>query len=83
MATASEQIAALTAQVNRATTVEKSAQSLIEGIQSRIDNAVAAAIANGATAEQLQPVSDLGTALDSESDALAAAVTANTPAAQK
>lgn len=81
MATGSEQIAALTAQVNKATTVEKSAQTLIEGIKARIDAAVAAAIANGATAEQLQPLSDLGTSLDTESDALQAAVVANTPSA--
>jgi predicted nucleic acid-binding Zn-ribbon protein len=81
MATAQEQIATLTTQVTTATTVEKSAQTLIEGIQARIDAVVAAAIANGATAEQLQPVSDLSTAMDAESTALAAAVRANTPAA--
>lgn len=78
MATGAEQIAALTAQVTKATTVEKSAQTLIEGIKARIDAAVAAAIAGGATAEQLQPLTDLGTSLDTESDALAAAVQANT-----
>jgi predicted nucleic acid-binding Zn-ribbon protein len=81
MATAQEQIATLTTQVTTATTVEKSAQTLIEGIQARIDAAVTAAIANGATAEQLQPVSDLSAVLDAESTALAAAVQANTPAA--
>ncbi len=79
--TGSEIIAALTAQVTKATTVEKSAQTLIEGISTRIADAVAAAIANGATADQLKPVADLGTALDAESDALQTAVTANTPAA--
>ncbi len=81
MKTASEQIADLTAQVTKATTVEKSAQTLIEGIQARVEAAVAAAVANGATAEQLQPVSDLAAALDTESDALNAAITANTPSA--
>lgn len=79
--TGAEQIAQLTAQVNKANTVEKSAQTLIEGIKARIDAAVAAALAAGATAEQLQPLSDLGIALDTESDSLAAAVQANTPAA--
>jgi len=78
MATATEQISTLTAQVTTATTVEKSAQTLIEGIKARVDAAVAAAIANGATAEQLQPVSDLSAAMDAESTALQAAVTANT-----
>ncbi len=79
--TAAEQITDLTNQVTKATTVEKSAEALINGIQSRIAAAVAAAVANGATAEQLQPVSDLAAALDTESDALNAAVVANTPAA--
>ena len=79
--TAKEQIAALTAEVTRATTVEKSAELLIAGIQARVEAAVTAAIANGATAEELQPVSDLGKSLDTETDALAAAVGANTPAA--
>lgn len=83
MATAQEQIVTLTAQVQRATTVEQSAQTLIEGTQARIDAAVQASIANGATAEQLQPVSDLAVALDAEGDSLAAAVAANTPAAVK
>jgi len=78
--TAKEQVAALTAQITKATTVEKSAQTLIESIAKRIADAVAAAVANGATAEQLQPVTDLGTTLDAESDALTAAVLANTPA---
>jgi hypothetical protein len=69
----------LTAQVTNATTVEESAVTLINGIGARVDAAVAAALANGATAEQLQPVSDLSTALQTESDALAAAVAANPP----
>ncbi len=75
---AQEQIVALTAKVQKATTVETSAEHLIEGFAAVQAAAVAAALANGATAEQLQPLTDLGTALDSESDALAAAVTANT-----
>lgn len=81
MATATEQIAALTAQITKATTVEKSAELLINGFSTRLAAAIAAAVANGATVEQLQPVSDLGTALDAESDTLSAAVVANTPAA--
>src|SRR3954471_21302871 len=70
---AADQIAQLTAEVNKATTVEKSAQTLIEGIKARVDAAVADALANGATAEQLQPLTALGTALDTESDNLQAA----------
>lgn len=78
---AKEQIAALTAAVNKATTVEKSAEALINGFGDRLTAAVNEALANGATPEELQPLTDLGTALDAESDALAAAVQANTPAA--
>lgn len=78
MPTAKEEIAALTAQVNKATTVEKSAEVLINGFAQRLTDAVQAALANGATAEELQPLADLGVALDTESDALAAAVQANT-----
>lgn len=70
----------ITNAVTKATTVEASAQALIEGFAARLQTAVDAAVANGATADQLQPVSDLATALDTESDALQAAVTANTPA---
>lgn len=75
---ASQIVQQLIDQVTKATTVEKSAEALINGIKQRIDDAVAAAIANGATAEELQPVSDLSNALDAESDALQAAVDANT-----
>ncbi len=71
----------LTAQVGATTTVIDSAVALINGIQTRIDDAVKAAIANGATAEQLAPLADLSTTLKNEDDKLAAAVAANTPAA--
>jgi hypothetical protein len=72
-------IDALTAQVTRAEGIEESAVTLINGIAQRIADAVAAALANGATAEQLQPVADLGTALDNESTVLSDAVAANQP----
>jgi hypothetical protein len=78
---ANKTIEDLTAQVTKATTVEKSAELLINGFQSRLDAAVAAAIANGATAEELAPLTELSTAMEAESDALAAAVSANTQAA--
>lgn len=79
--TAQEEITALTAQITRATQVEQGAVTFIEGVSTLIANAVAAATANGATTEQLQPLVDLGNSLDSESDALSAAITANTSAA--
>ena len=71
----------LKAQVEASTAVEASAVTLINGIAARIQAAVDAALANGATAEQLKPVADEVAALKASSDALSAAVTANTPAA--
>jgi hypothetical protein len=68
----------LQAAVERSTTVTESAVTLIGGIAGRIQAAVDKAIANGATAEQLQPVSAEVDALNAASDALAAAVQANT-----
>jgi hypothetical protein len=78
---ASTLLAPLEASVTKARTVIGSATTFVNGVAPLIAAAVAAAIANGATAEELQPVSDLGVALDAEADALAAAILANTPAA--
>jgi len=66
----------LTDQVTNTTGVEQSAIVLINGIQAKIDAAVAQALENGATAEQLQPISDLSTAMETQTDALAAAIQA-------
>ncbi len=74
-------IDALLAQAAANEQVEDSAVIVINGIQARIDAAVAAAIANGATAAQLAPVSQLSTDLKTHADALAAAVAVNTPGA--
>lgn len=71
----------LAAQVAANTAVEASATTLINGIAARIQAAVDAAIAGGATAEQLKPVTDEVASLKASSDALAAAVQANTPPA--
>jgi len=71
----------LAAQVKANTDAEASAVIVLNGIAARIAAAVQAAIANGATAEELAPVSDEVTALKSSADALSAAVVANTPAA--
>ena len=69
----------LATQVAASTAVEASAVTLIDGIAARIQAAVEAAIAGGATADQLKPVSDEVASLKSSGDALAAAVAANTP----
>lgn len=67
----------LTEQVTATTGVEQSAVVFINGVQAKIDAAVAAALENGATAEQLQPVSDLSNEMQTQSTALAAAIAAN------
>lgn len=67
----------LTTEVTEAVGIMASAQTLIEGISAKIAAAVAAAIANGATEAELQPLNDLVTALDTQGNALAAAVQAN------
>ncbi len=74
-------LADLEAQVKRTKEVDESAVVLINGIAARITAAIEAAIANGATAAELAPVTDEVAALKAGSDSLAAAVEANTPAA--
>lgn len=71
----------LIAEVTRAETVEDSAVALVNGIPAMIQTAVDAALLNGATAAELQPLTQLAADLKAKDDALAAAVTANTPAA--
>ncbi len=58
---------------------ESSAVALINGFADRIQTAVDAAIAGGATAAELQPVQDQVNAMQASATALAAAVLANTP----
>lgn len=74
-------IDALTAEVTTNTNTEKSALKAIQGIKSALDAALAAAKAAGATAVQLQALTDLTTTLGTNDAELAAAVVANTPAA--
>lgn len=71
----------LTAQVTSTETVIDGATTLINGFQARLDAAIAAALNGGATAEQLAPLTGLSSDLKTHSDALSAAVVANTPAA--
>jgi len=78
---ASQALTDLTVEIQDATSVEASATALINGIAAQIAAAVQAAIGNGATEAELKPVADLGTQLKSQSEALQAAITANTPAA--
>lgn len=71
----------LAAAVTNATTVQASATALINGFAARMQAAVDAATANGATAEELAPVQAEVDALNTSATDLSAAVVANTPAA--
>ena len=71
----------LDAEVTKATTVMASAVILIKGIAARVQTAVSAALANGATAAELAPVQAEVDALAASSTDLANAVIENTPAA--
>lgn len=74
-------IQTLQQQVASDTDAENSAITLINGIPGLIQTAVNDALANGATQQQLQSLSDLSTTLQNNAQALASAVAANTPAA--
>jgi hypothetical protein len=73
-------LADLQAQVAKNAEVEASAIILIEGIAIRIQAAVDAAIANGATEAELAPVADEVAALKASATALGDAVAQNTSA---
>jgi len=57
--------------------VLQSVRVYLDGQKARLEAAVAAALANGATAEELQPFTDEITLMDTEADAVAAAIIAN------
>jgi hypothetical protein len=60
--------------------VIRGATTLVNSITERIRLAVEAALQNGATAEELAPVTEALAALDADANELASAVAANTPA---
>jgi hypothetical protein len=70
----------LRAEIARNTAVDASAVLLINGIAARVQAAVDKAIANGATAAELAPITAELAALAASNTELAAAVAANTPA---
>lgn len=72
---------ALSVQVKANTDAEDSAVILINGFQARLNAAVAAAAAAGATPAQLVQLTTFQSDLKSHADTLAADVVANTPAA--
>jgi len=75
------EITALQQAVANETTVDQSAIALLNGIPALIQNAVNAALAAGATQAELAALTALQTTISNNATGLAAAVTANTPAA--
>lgn len=73
----------LVTEVSEEITIMQSATALIGGFSQRLADAVAAALAAGASAEELAPLTALKDELDSTGNALAGAVQANTPAASQ
>ncbi len=67
------------AEMTASKTVMDSATTFVGSVPGLLQTAVDAALANGATADELQPVTDLGDQLQASADALAAALAANTP----
>lgn len=76
--TAQQDIDAVTATVTKAKTVIDGATAYVQSVPGLINNAVAAAIANGATEAQLEPLTTLSDTLSTSADALTAAMVANT-----
>ena len=81
MAALDDAIAALTTSVAAMTAVDTSVIALLNGFSAQLTAAVADALAKGASPAQLAGLTDLNTAIGSQTTAMAAAVAANTPAA--
>jgi hypothetical protein len=67
-------------EVNETNTILDSAKTYIQGVPGLINDAVAQATANGATAEELAPLTQLAADLDAKANDVAAAIQANTSA---
>lgn len=76
-ASGQETLDALKQEVTDTVGVEQSAIVVLDGIAARIQSAVDQALANGATAEQLAPVTDEIASLKVAREGLATAVAAN------
>jgi hypothetical protein len=79
----SQKIADLQSDVQADTSVTESAVTLINGFAQRLQEAIDAAKASGATDAELQALSDLHAATAANTQRLADAVAANTPPSQE
>lgn len=73
-------LADLELEVTNARTVMGGAATLIRGFEARMNAAVEAALANGATAEELAPITDEVAGLHGATEGLSAAVASVPPA---
>ena len=78
MSALDDAITQLQADVANLTTVDQSAIALINGFAAQMAKAIADALAAGATATQLQSLTDMHTAIVAQDSSLAAAVSAGT-----
>lgn len=67
----------LKSKVAKAKGAMDSATELINGFKAKVDAAVAKALENGATSEELEPLTALSAQIDTDAEELAAAVAAN------
>jgi hypothetical protein len=80
MSALSDKIDDLTAKVTAETTVEQAAITLLHGLSAEIADLKAQLQSAGVDPALLQKLTDLGSTIDSRKQALADAITANTPA---
>lgn len=78
---ANQALTDLITEVNRTTTLDDSILAFLQGVPGLIQTAVDAAVANGASEAELEPLVQLKADLSSKNDAITAAMSANTPAA--
>jgi prophage DNA circulation protein len=81
MSAVSDAITTLTGKVTVLTSTVDGAEATLAGLKAALDKAIADAANSGATAAELQSLTDLSTAIDQQSSELAAAIAANTPSA--
>lgn len=65
--------------ITKSETVIEGATTLIKSFPKMLNDGIAKALANGATAEQLAPLSDLSTEFNTKIQELQDAILANTP----
>jgi hypothetical protein len=76
-------VPALIEEVTKAVGVMDSATAFINGVPALLSAAIAAALENGATAEELAPLTTLEQELELKHDALVAALAASAPPGER